>query len=168
MRRLCASIAAAVFAAGLSGCTVTSPGPPGTGMPSFYQSLARPDAEVDAATAAAMIGAYRRNNGLAAVAVDPELQRIAQAEASAMARSDRPASAEAVKGRLAEAGFVRPGANLSAGYHTLAEAFSGWRDSPQHNRVLLDPGASRMGIATAYAPSSKYKVYWALVTAAER
>jgi uncharacterized protein YkwD len=168
MRRLLAFIAVAGCAAGLSGCTVASPGPSGTSMPSFYRSLAQPDAEVDAATAAAMIGAYRRNNGVAPVALDPELQSIAQAEASAMAKSDRPASAEAVKGRLAEAGFARPGANLSAGYHTLAEAFSGWRDSPQHNRILLDPGARRMGIATAFAPASKYKVYWALVTAAER
>ena len=168
MRRLVASLAVAGFAASVSGCTVTSPGASGIGMPSFYQSLARPDAEVDTATAAAMIGAYRRNNGLTPVALDPELQKIAEAEASAMARTERPASAEAVKGRLAEAGFVRPGANLSAGYHTLAEAFSGWRDSPQHNRVLLDPEARRMGIATAYAPGSKYKVYWALVTSAER
>ena len=64
----------------------------------------------------------------------------------------------------------RPGvrgaaSNLSAGYHTLAEAFSGWRDSPAHNRVMLDGRATRMGIATAYAPGSKYKVYWALVVA---
>jgi uncharacterized protein YkwD len=128
--------------------------------------LARPDAEVDSATAAAMIGAYRRNNGLVPLALDPELQKVAEAETSAMAMADRPASAEAVKDRLAQAGFDHPGANLSAGYHTLAEAFSGWRDSPQHKRVLLDPEARRMGIATAYAPGSKYKVYWALVTAA--
>jgi hypothetical protein len=26
-------------------------------------------------------------------------------------------------------------------------------------------GASRMGIATAYAPGTKYKVYWALILA---
>ncbi|MET0427810.1 MAG: CAP domain-containing protein, partial [Microvirga sp.] len=43
---------------------------------------------------------------------------------------------------------------------------SGWRESPQHNRVLLDPAATRMAIATAYTPDSKYKVYWTLVMAA--
>ena len=45
----------------------------------------------------------------------------------------------------------RPGgeANLSAGYRRLAEAFSGWRDSPQHDRVMKDAKAKRMGIATA-------------------
>ncbi|MGL4974346.1 MAG: CAP domain-containing protein, partial [Bosea sp. (in: a-proteobacteria)] len=47
----------------------------------------------------------------------------------------------------------------------LAEAFSGWRDSEQHNKVMKASRATRMGIATAYAPGSKYKVYWALVLA---
>jgi hypothetical protein len=42
--------------------------------------------------------------------------------------------------------------NIGAGYHTLAGAFSGWRDSP------LNRSATRMGIAVAYAPASKYKV----------
>jgi uncharacterized protein YkwD len=30
---------------------------------------------------------------------------------------------------------------------------------------MLAPDAQRMGIATAYAPGSKYKVYWALLLA---
>jgi uncharacterized protein YkwD len=167
MRRITISIAASLAAA-LSGCTVMSPSGSGTGTPSFYQSLARPDAVVDARTAAAMIGAYRGNNGLMPVVLDPKLQDIAESEASAMTRSERSASADAVKARLAAAGFERTGVNVSAGYHTLAEAFSGWRDSPQHNRVLLDSEARRMGIATAYAPGSKYKVYWVLVTSPDR
>ncbi len=47
----------------------------------------------------------------------------------------------------------------------MAEAFSGWRESPQHDRTMLAPSATRLGIATAYAPGSKYKVYWALIVA---
>jgi uncharacterized protein YkwD len=34
--------------------------------------------------------------------------------------------------------------------------------------VLLDSRATRIGIATAYAPNSKYKVYWALAVAADK
>jgi uncharacterized protein YkwD len=132
--------------------------------PSFYVSMARADAEVDAAMARDMIGAYRGNNGLRPLVLDPDLQAAAQAEADA----DKPSSAEAFKARLASTGFTAPAANLSAGYHTLAEAFSGWRESAQHNRVLLDPRATRIGIATAYAPHSKYKVYWALAVAADK
>jgi len=55
--------------------------------------------------------------------------------------------------------------NVSAGYHTLAEAFSGWRDSPPHRANLLNRGVSRLGIAAAFSPNSKYKVFWALILA---
>ena len=53
---------------------------------------------------------------------------------------------------------------VSAGYRTLAEAFSGWRDSPQHNAVMLAPG-SRLGIAAVDRPGTKYRVYWTLIVA---
>ena len=56
--------------------------------------------------------------------------------------------------------------NISAGYHTLAEAFSGWRDSPSHRSNMLNAGVNQMGIAAVYSPRSKYKVYWALIMAA--
>jgi uncharacterized protein YkwD len=164
MNRVAACTAVALL---LAGCMAEPLGTAASETPRFYRSLARADAAVDAGTAQAMIGAYRANKGLAPVVLDPDLERLAQVEARAMAAADKPASANAVKGRLAAEGFTGPGANLSAGYHTLAEAFSGWRDSPQHNTVLLDPKAGRMGIATAYAPGSKYKVYWVLLTAAQ-
>jgi len=56
--------------------------------------------------------------------------------------------------------------NIGAGYHTLAEAFSGWRDSGPHRANMLLAGATRIGIAAIYTPTSKYKVYWALILAA--
>ncbi|WP_243370343.1 CAP domain-containing protein [Microvirga solisilvae] len=158
---LCSTLAALALAGCQSGPQNRSQ------MPSFYASMANSGAVVDAAMARDMIGAYRRNNGLGPLVLDPGLQEAAQAEADAMASADKPSSAEAFKSRLASSGAVAPAANLSAGYHTLAEAFSGWRESPQHNRVLLDPRATRIGIATAYTPNSKYKVYWALVVAAD-
>ena len=55
---------------------------------------------------------------------------------------------------------------MSAGYHTLAEAFSGWRDSPPHRANMLQSGVTKMGIAASYAPNTKYKVFWALILAA--
>jgi uncharacterized protein YkwD len=55
--------------------------------------------------------------------------------------------------------------NVSAGYHTLAEAFSGWRDSPPHRANMLKSGVTRMGIAAVYSPRSKYKVFWTLILA---
>ena len=154
------------FASALSACS--SPPRQAAQAPSFYLPLARADARVDDAMARDMISAYRHNKGLGPLTVDPDLQAAAQAEASAMAAAGKPGSADSVKARLGSAGFTAPAANLSAGYYTLAEAFSGWRESPPHDRVLLDPQATRIGIATAYAPGSKYKVYWAMVVAADK
>ncbi len=39
--------------------------------------------------------------------------------------------------------------NVSAGYHTLAEAFSGWRDSPPHKANMLKSGVTKLGIAAS-------------------
>ena len=82
-----------------------------------------------------------------------------------MAAADKPGSADKLKAQLSGTGISGPEVNISAGYRTLAEAFSGWRDSPQHDKVMKSPGANRMGIATAHAPGSKYQVYWVLVLA---
>lgn len=138
--------------------------------PSFYRSLATRDAQLDAASAASMISGYRSNNGLGAVKVDPDLMRLAQAQAQAIASRDKLDHnvTRAFKDRLKADGYRAKAAaeNISAGYHTLAEAFSGWRDSPPHRANMLLAGATHMGIAAVYVPQSKYKVFWALILAA--
>jgi uncharacterized protein YkwD len=48
---------------------------------------------------------------------------------------------------------------------TLAEAFSGWRDSPPHKANMLKNGVTNLGIAATYAPNTKYKVFWTLILA---
>lgn len=147
----------------LGACTTDTPT---TGaLPALYLPLASNTAQIDVEAARDMISSYRRNHGAAPLTVDPDLQRLAETEAAAMAAADRPSKAQTVKAAVTRLGYADVNANLSAGYHTLAEAFSGWRESPPHNATMLDPKASRMGIATAYAPGSKYKMYWALLTA---
>lgn len=135
--------------------------------PSMYRSLAAQGAVVDADAARAMLSLYRANKGLGALVVDPGLQGIAEAQARGMAADGRISHEAhgALTHRLSSAGYAKNTAveNVSAGYHTLAEAFSGWRDSPPHNRNMLEPKMRRMGIAAAYAPDTKYKVFWALV-----
>ena len=138
--------------------------------PSFYRSLATANAQVDAGAAASMISGYRTNNGLTPVSIDPELMKLAEAQAQAMASRDKLGHnvVRAFNDRLKGQGYrARTAAeNIGAGYHTLAEAFSGWRDSPPHRANMLLDGATRMGIAAVYAPKSKYKVFWALILAA--
>jgi uncharacterized protein YkwD len=151
----------------LAGCAGEAPIP---SQPTFYRNLAQPGAELDAEAAASMISGYRQNNGLGALTLDPELMKLAAAQAHAMASRDKLDHNVngAFKDRLRKSGYdARVGAeNISAGYHTLAEAFSGWRDSPPHRANMLLRGATRMGIAAVYAPRSKYKVFWALIVAA--
>ena len=141
-----------------------------TKSPAFYDNLASPTAKVNPAVAASMISDYRRLNGLAMVEVDPSLNRLAEDHARAMAKADKVShdpGGRGLKQRLQSVSFNAKAAaeNVGAGYQTLAEAFSGWRDSPSHNKNMLMPVATKIGIGTAYAPKSKYKVYWALVLA---
>jgi uncharacterized protein YkwD len=158
---------AIIVSVALAGCSGKAPP-----EPSFYQDLAQTDVTLDATVAASMISGYRGNNGLAAVVIDPELMRMANEQAHAMAAHDRMDHdiGQPFQERIKNSPFRGSVAveNISAGYHTLAEAFSGWRDSPPHRANMLNPGVTRMGIAAAYAPSSKYKLFWALILAGER
>jgi uncharacterized protein YkwD len=163
---LCAC-AVAIGAATLFGCTGNNVP---EGQPSFYQDLAGPAAALDADAAQSMISGYRRNNGLGVVTLDPELMRLANEQATAMAalgtldhNVGAPFRERIRKSRFDAAVAVE---NIGAGYHTLAEAFSGWRDSPPHRANMLNSGVTRMGIAAVYAPKSKYKVFWSLILAA--
>lgn len=154
-----------------TGCFgVTDRDPPASGQPSVYRSLATSGVEVDAPAAQAMISGYRHNNGLTPVTLDPVLMRLAQEQARVMAARDKldHSIAGPFQQRIARSGLKAKVAveNISAGYHTLAEAFSGWRDSAPHRANMLNKGATRMGIAAVYAPGTKYKVFWALIMAA--
>ena len=168
MIRLIAALAlCAIAAAALAGCAGTGAPPPD--QPSFYQSMAQPDVTVDAAAAASMISGYRRNNGLGVVTLDDHLMRMAEEQARAMASKNRfeHDAGGPFDQRVKRSGYDAKIAveNIGAGYHTLAEAFSGWRDSPGHRANMLNPVVTRMGIAAVYAPGSKYKVFWALILA---
>lgn len=152
--------------AAIAGCSGKPAAPPAQTQPAFYANLGQAGARLDATDAVETINLYRRRHGLALLATDADLMTLAQAEASAMARADRPASADNLRRQLGARGVSAPMVNMSAGYRTMAEAFSGWRDSPAHNAAMLNGRATRIGIAAASAqPGSKYRVYWTLVTA---
>ncbi|WP_439574000.1 CAP domain-containing protein [Phreatobacter sp.] len=149
----------------LAGCSAPAPV---VQQPTFYRNLAQTGARVDAAMAAEMISGFRRNNGRGLLAVDPLLMEVAEAQAGAMASADQVGVRTGPVGtRLTTAGYRHRTAveNTSAGYLTLAEAFSGWRDSPPHRANMLNPAVSRLGIATGYRPGSRYRVFWAMVLA---
>src|SRR4051812_1501617 len=128
-RGLC--LTAAVVA--LAACGALGDKEPPSGQPSFYRSLAQPGAQLDANAAQSMISGYRQNNGLSVVVLDPSLMRIAAEHARAMAarnQMDHTVGGRTFVDRIKGSGFDGRFAveNVGAGYHTLAEAFSGWRD----------------------------------------
>jgi uncharacterized protein YkwD len=149
----------------LSGCMADSQ----PEQPAMYLSMANGGATLDPQAAASIISQYRQNNGLGKVVVDPELMKVAEAQSMAMASRNK--LDHDVKGpltkRLSSSGYPANSAveNVSAGYHTLAEAFSGWRDSPPHRANMLSRDVTKLGIAASYAPNTKYKVFWTLILA---
>ena len=159
-------IATALALLSFSGCASDAPLP--SGQPSFYRNLAE-GGQLDPAAAQSMISGYRANNGLGAVTLDPDLMKLAEEHSRNMAARDKldhdvgKAFSQRIRGGRFDAKVAVE--NVSAGYHTLAEAFSGWRDSPPHRANMLNKGVTRMGIAAIYSPKSKYKVFWTLILA---
>ena len=149
----------------LCGCAAEAP----IEQPSMYLSMANGGAKLDPEAAASMISLYRQNNGVGAVVTDPELMKVAEQQSLVMAshnKLDHDVKAPLAQ-RLNGSGYPATLAveNVSAGYQTLAEAFSGWRDSPPHRANMLKNGVTKLGIAASYAPNTKYKVFWTLILA---
>lgn len=158
---------ALIGAAAAAGCA--SDNNPPAGLPSLYQDMAAADAKLDVNAAQSIISGYRTNNGLGPVVIDPELMKLASEQAHAMAARDKLDHSvwRPFQDRIRDSSFDAAVAveNIGAGYPTLAEAFSGWRNSPPHRANMLNPAVTKMGIAAAYAPASRYKVFWSLILA---
>jgi uncharacterized protein YkwD len=159
------AIIAIIALLALGGCAGEAP----IEEPTMYADMASAGARLDSQAAATMISQYRQNNGLGAVAVDSDLMKLAEQQSQVMAsrnKLDHDVKAPLAQ-RLNASGYPATQAveNVSAGYHTLAEAFSGWRDSPPHRANMLKNGVTKLGIAASYAPNTKYKVFWTLIMA---
>lgn len=160
---------AALLGASLAGCSTSAPPTASTGG-GIYQSQSAPGAVLDKAAAAAMISELRRGKGLPPVTLDVALNRMAEEQAGAMARTQKlshEGAAGTFKQRIARSGYRNGGMweNVGAGHDNLADAFTGWRSSPSHLKNMLQPKAERMGIAVARAPGSRFEVFWTLVLA---
>lgn len=119
--------------------------------------------------AASALSAYRRQRGLPEVRPDASLTRVAEHQATAMARTGvfSHEADGAFPARLGRFGVRHRAAaeNLSAGSASLAEVLRRWRASPDHDANLLLPGATRIGFAQAVSERTRLKRYWVLVLA---
>lgn len=146
-------------------------GPDSGAKSPLYSNLAEVAGDLDETAARDMINAYRANNGLGPVAIDDRLNALARGYArdlaTAASKGARITPDGKIETRLTAAGYQSTDVSesVSAGYHTLAEAFSGWRDSGPHRETMLYAPAQELGIAAVYLPGTKYKVYWVLIMA---
>jgi uncharacterized protein YkwD len=161
-RRISGVLAAALLVAG---CLA----PVADLSPSFYADLAAPGATLDRAAARDMINAYRANHDVQPVSVSDRLTELAEAHARELAaaagRGEEMRPDRNLRARVAEAGYQPDeiGEAISAGYHSIADAFSGWRDSSRHSDVMLMASAREMGIAAVHVPGTRHRIYWVLI-----
>jgi hypothetical protein len=125
---------------------------------------------VVAGRAASVISQYRSQNGLGSVRVNSRLMDAAADYARAMGTRDKIGHGigGALPKRVAAVGYDwgAVAENLGAGYASMDDTIAGWKASAGHNKNLLNPLVTEIGIAAvATPPGSKHRNYWALILA---
>jgi len=117
------------------------------------------------------LNAYRAQNGLSRLQIDPSLQRAAAWKAVDMASNHYTAHDDSFRTwdqRFRDCGYGSPYAfmaeNLAGGYPTGAQTLNQWENSPVHNENLLDGNMNFVGIVRYHSPnpSDSYGWYWVL------
>jgi Cysteine-rich secretory protein family len=157
----------ATLGLGVSGCL---DGDPLAGRrPAYYADLATPGARLDPITTAEIINAYRANHGLLPLKWEPGLVQLAQNEAKALADKGevREIPGSTLDAALKMQGFApeRVLRSFTGGYHSFADAFSGWRGARHHDGVLKMKDGQSFGLAAIARPNSRHRVYWVLLVA---
>ncbi|MFZ5468078.1 MAG: CAP domain-containing protein [Myxococcota bacterium] len=124
------------------------------GRDARVRQLEPPTVEAARREVASRINSLRNSNGLSGVALDVDLDHIAQAYADRMAREGffghvAPEGAD-LRGRLTHAGYSyrTAGENLGMAAGPLAAHF-GIEHSPGHRKTLLEDGYTRLGLGIA-------------------
>ena len=116
----------------------------------------------------ALINRYRAQKGLRPLTTDKKLQRAAQWMSDDMADKNYLDHHDS-KGRdpfqrLVAFGYnynTAMAENVAAGQKTAAKVLKAWQESSTHNRNMLDPHYTVIGIGFSYGKKTKYGWYWA-------
>ncbi|MBV8700847.1 MAG: CAP domain-containing protein [Bradyrhizobium sp.] len=121
-----------------------------------------------AESAAELISHFRAQHGEARVTRDATLDRIAEAQAHAMASREQLGHEVlgSFSSRIAPSGAGRAAENIAYGYDNFEKTLQQWIDSSEHRKNLLLHNASRVGIASARDASGK-RTYWAMEIAGD-
>ena len=127
------------------------------------------ETKLDVEQAKLLINAYRKQHGLKPVDVNPQLTTAAKDHARDLAKWDRishyGSDGSNPWDRVKRSGYNPKVAaeNVGTGQATIDEVFKGWRESDGHNKNLLLPDATQMGIALVRDQKTEFKTFWALV-----
>lgn len=126
-------------------------------------------AELNLESARKSINAYRRQKGLGPLEISAELTNAAKSHSRDLAKWDRishyGSDGSTPWDRVKQAGFRAQLAaeNVGTGQATFDEVLTGWKNSDGHNKNLLLPDATHMGLALVNRPSTEFKTFWTLV-----
>ncbi|HVX35488.1 MAG TPA: CAP domain-containing protein [Hyphomicrobium sp.] len=118
-----------------------------------------------------IINAYRKKHGLKPLKLNPELTEAAKAHSRDLAKFDRishyGSDGSNPWDRVKRAGYHArlTAENVGTGQIDFNEVMRGWEESPGHNKNLLTPDATHMGIALVQDPKTEFKSFWTLVIA---
>jgi len=121
-----------------------------------------------AESAAEQISRFRAQHGEARVTRDATLDRIAEAQAHAMASREQLGHEVlgSFSSRIAPSRAGRAAENIAYGYDSFEKTLQQWIDSSEHRKNLLLHNASRVGIASARDAAGK-RTYWAMEIAGD-
>lgn len=166
--------AAALAATGATGTTTPevtgTPGTPTVTATASPQPTAGVPTNDFGAQVVNLVNDYRVANGLSRLKPDPYITTASNNYARDMATGnffghvgkDGTTSEQ----RIYAAGFAGCfwGEAIAAGQVTPQDALTVWKNSPPHNKILLDPQAVSIGAGYYYTGDSFYKHYWVLMT----
>jgi len=119
-----------------------------------------------------LINQYRREKGLKPLKLNAELTAAAKSHSRDLAKWDRishyGSDGSNPWDRVKRTGYrARLAAeNVGTGQVDFKEVLRGWEESPGHNKNLLLPDATHMGIALVQDPKTEFKSFWTLVIGA--
>ncbi|MGR3498892.1 MAG: CAP domain-containing protein [Limimaricola soesokkakensis] len=156
---------------GLSACAAPSGriGPDGLPLPQVYRIKPEDEAQIPYRMLDG-VNTLRRARGLSQLTLDAQLNAAAATHSRDMSVQNRPwhfgSDGSSPVDRLRRVGFSGRlvGEAISETYETELETLAAWMEEPATRDVILDPAATRMGLAWFQEPAGK--IWWTLVLAA--
>lgn len=136
--------------------------------PRFTMVPVDPDAVLN------LINGYRAQNGLPALRYSSALVDVSRDMVRRIAEKDSmdtwAHSKFGLAQRLDDAKYenIAAAENLGAGYADLAAAFRGWQGSTGHNKNLLNPYVTEVGVASMDRSNGKWRHFWVMTLARPR